>query len=107
MADTWSTGWGPRPRADAHARAARLPRVRLNAVQVSDLFLIATGAYSPLTGFLGQADYRAVVDQMHLANGLPWPLPITLAVPTEVAAGLRVGQAVALTDARGAVVGKL
>src|SRR5919202_5808973 len=107
MADTWSTGWGPRPRADAHARAARLPRVRLNAVQRSDLFLIATGAYSPLTGFLGQADYRSVVDHMHLVNGLPWSLPITLAVLAEVAAGLRVGQEVALTDERGEVVGTL
>jgi sulfate adenylyltransferase len=94
-------------RTEASARAARLPRVQLNAVQLSDLFLIATGAYSPLTGFLGQADYRAVVDQMHLANGLPWSLPITLAVSTEVAAGLRVGAEVALTDECGEVAGTL
>ena len=57
-------------RAEASARAARLPRVRLNAVQLSDLFLIATGAYSPLTGFLGQADYRAVVDHYDRHLGL-------------------------------------
>src|SRR5919205_2682684 len=94
-------------RAEASARAARLPRVRLNAVQLSDLFLIATGAYSPLTGFLGEADYRAAADQMHLANGLPWSLPITLAVSPEVASGLRVGAEVALADERGEVVGTL
>jgi sulfate adenylyltransferase len=47
---------------------------------VADLELIATGAYSPLTGFMGLADYQRVLHEMRLANGLPWSLPITLRV---------------------------
>jgi sulfate adenylyltransferase len=94
-------------RPELLARAATLPRVPLNAVQLSDLYLIATGGYSPLTGFMRQADYLAVVEQMRLANGLPWSLPITLAVSSEVAAGLRPGAEVALTDEHGRIVGLL
>jgi len=65
-------------RAAALDRARTLPAVRLNAVNLADLELIAIGAASPLTGFMGAADYRAVVDDLRLANGLPWSLPITL-----------------------------
>jgi len=88
-------------------RAQTLPRVQLNAVQLSDLQLIATGGYSPLTGFLGEADYRSVVKHMHLANGQPWSLPITLAVDIGVAERLTVGHEVALTDEYGTIVGLL
>ena len=94
-------------RAAALQRAARLPRVQLSAVQLSDLVMIATGGYSPLTGFMGQADYEAVVEGMHLANGLPWSLPITLAVTAEVAKGLQAGTDVALGDEHGRIAGLL
>lgn len=68
-------------RAAEVARQAReLPSTRLNARQASDLTLIAQGACSPLEGFMGQADYNAVVTTMHLAGGLPWTIPVTLAV---------------------------
>ena len=60
-------------------RAADLPSLHLNARQLSDLELIASGAFSPLEGFMGPADYENVVAAMHLANGLPWTIPITLA----------------------------
>jgi len=94
-------------RTDVRARAAMLPHVQLSAVQYSDLVLIATGGYSPLQGFLGQADYEAVVETMHLANGLPWSLPITLAVAEDVAHQLPVGEDVALRDETGQIVGVL
>ncbi len=55
-----------------------LPRLRLSARVLSDLDMIAVGAFSPLEGFLGQADYESVVARMRLANGLPWSIPITL-----------------------------
>ena len=68
-------------REAALERAAQTPRVVLNPVNVSDLELIAIGAFSPLTGFMGSADYASVVDDMRLANGLIWSIPVTLAVP--------------------------
>ncbi|HVH66853.1 MAG TPA: sulfate adenylyltransferase [Gemmatimonadales bacterium] len=60
--------------------AAGLPSVTLDARGAADLELIATGAYSPLTGFMGLADYQRVTHEMRLASGLPWSLPITLRV---------------------------
>ena len=54
--------------------------VTLNARAAADLELLANGAFSPLTGFMGQADYLGVVQNMRLANGLAWSLPITLGV---------------------------
>ena len=60
--------------------AAGLPSVTLDPRGVADLELIATGAYSPLTGFMGLADYQRVLHEMRLASGLPWSLPITLRV---------------------------
>ncbi|MCH7923438.1 MAG: sulfate adenylyltransferase, partial [Nitrospinae bacterium] len=65
--------------AAAEERAADLPQVALNARAISDLELIATGAFSPLEGFMGRQDYQGVIKDMRLSNGLPWSLPITLA----------------------------
>jgi len=73
-----------------------LPRLQLNARQISELLLIATGAYSPLDGFMGEADYREVVSSMHLTNGVAWPMPITLAVSSDDARRLQIKKDVAL-----------
>ncbi|MGC8666889.1 MAG: sulfate adenylyltransferase [Chthonomonadales bacterium] len=81
--------------------AQTLPAIRLNRRQISDLELIATGAASPLTGFLCREDYVQVVRQMHLASGVLWPIPITLAVSEEDARRLRTGTDVSLTDDEG------
>ncbi|MFN8376670.1 MAG: sulfate adenylyltransferase [Anaerolineae bacterium] len=85
-------------REAAAARAAQLPSIQLNEVNLADLEMIANGALSPLTGFMERADYDCVVHDMRLANGLPWTIPITLAVTDEQAAGIRVGQEVALRE---------
>ncbi len=65
---------------DLRRRAASLPALRLSARQESDLDLIANGAFSPLDGFMGRADYDAVVSEMRLTSGLPWTVPVTLAL---------------------------
>ncbi|MBI4310318.1 MAG: sulfate adenylyltransferase [Chloroflexi bacterium] len=88
-------------------KARALPKVRLNPLQASDAEMIAIGAFSPLTGFMGQADYRGVVANMHLQNGLPWSMPVTLAVNEETAKGVRDGQEVALEDEEGRVLGTM
>jgi sulfate adenylyltransferase len=71
------------------AEAASLPRITLNEWQASDLDMIAVGAMSPLTGYMGPKDYRSVVDSMRLASGTPWPLPICLRVDRETAAKVK------------------
>jgi sulfate adenylyltransferase len=70
----------------------QLESVELTPRTAADLELIANGAFSPLTGFMGQADYLGVVKNMHLANGLVWSLPVTLPVSREQAARLELGQ---------------
>jgi len=89
------------------ARAAAAPKLAIGEVALSDLTLIALGIASPLTGFMDSKNYHSVVNDMHLTNGLPWTIPITLPVTTQQAAGLTEGQDVALTDADGNIVGLL
>jgi sulfate adenylyltransferase len=62
------------------ALARKLPKVTLTPREINDLELIANGALSPLTGFMQRADYETVVSDMRLAGGLPWTIPVTLAV---------------------------
>jgi len=89
------------------AQADDLPRVTMDDRTFSDLALIAIGGFSPLTGFMAEADYQRVVKEMRLANGLPWSVPITLSVSEEVANGLNVGDRVRLDDKTGRFVGVL
>lgn len=88
---------------DAPAR----PRVALTMRQQADLDLIAIGALSPLEGFMGKEAYESVVNDMRLPNGLAWSVPITLAVPDDVAASVRGADAVALTDEEDNLLGVL
>ncbi|MCM3293758.1 sulfate adenylyltransferase [Paenibacillus sp. MER 180] len=76
--------------------AAALPRISLDARTLSDIEMIGVGAFSPLEGFMNEDDYKSVVDQMRLANGTVWSLPITLAVSDEAAKTLSTGRPAAL-----------
>lgn len=89
------------------AQADTLPRVTLDARAQSDLEMIAIGGFSPLKGFMEQADYDTVVEEMHLSNGLPWAIPVTLPVSEEIAAPLKEGNWVRLDDADGRFIGVL
>ena len=82
-------------------RAATLPRLTLDARELADLELVATGAASPLRGFLGFRDYQGVLEHLRLANGRPWPVPFTLAVTIpQLARVMQAGEA-ALHDGQG------
>ncbi|MBN1838072.1 MAG: sulfate adenylyltransferase [Spirochaetales bacterium] len=82
--------------AEERRRAASLPKVPLNSKEASDSVMLAMGAFSPLEGFLGRADYLGTVERMELSSGVLWPIPVTVSVGREVAAGIREGQDVAL-----------
>lgn len=74
-------------RAELAERAHRLPSIRLSRRSLSDLTLLATGAFSPLDRFLGQEGYRRVLEEMRLASGHLFPVPVTLPVDPDRSAG--------------------
>jgi sulfate adenylyltransferase len=84
-----------------------LPRVQLDDRAASDLVMIAIGGFSPLNGFMEQNDYEKVVEDMRLASGLPWAIPVTLSVTEEVAEPLKEGSWVRLDDSEGNFIGVL
>jgi sulfate adenylyltransferase len=92
---------GENERAELQERARSLPQILVGSRQLADLEMLAIGAYSPLGGFMKRADYLGVVNDMHLANGLPWTVPITLSTTSEQAATLKEGSQVALLNEHG------
>jgi sulfate adenylyltransferase len=85
-------------RAAEKKRAERLKKVPLSSREVSDLFMLAMGAYTPLEGFMGEEDWRGCCVDMSLSDGLFWPIPITLSCEKDIADGIRIGEEVALLD---------
>jgi len=79
-------------------RARSMPQIHLADRRLSDLEMIGCGAFSPLDGFMKRADYEQVVVNKRLANGLPWTIPITLAVSSDEAESLPIDGEVALID---------
>ena len=90
------TGDGSKALAD---KAKSLPQRQLNSRELSDLELLANGGFSPIDGFLTEADYKSSRDSMHLANGVPWSIPVTLSASKEQANAYK-GD-IALTDVDG------
>lgn len=88
--------------------ASSLRSIPINAWALSDLDLIGVGAFSPLDGFMQEADYISVVNHMRLANGTVWSIPITLGLDEEVITSLREGEELALIgDLDGLIYGIL
>ncbi len=89
-------------REELLARTAQLPSIKISMRNLCDLELMANGGFSPLTTFMGKADYERVLHDMRLSNGTFWPLPITLTVdPKELPT---VGEDIVLRNANNDVV---
>ena len=97
----------PKQKQEFIAKADSLPRVKLDERAVSDLEMIAIGGFSPLTGFMNQADYKRVVSEMRLANGVAWSIPITLSVDEKAANLFKKGDLIRLDNPRGEFIGVL
>ncbi|MEH7238300.1 sulfate adenylyltransferase [Bacillus sp. JJ1562] len=70
--------------------------VEIDRTSLSDLELIANGAYSPIQGFVGSNDYQSILHNMRLSNGLVWSIPITLPITEEAAKKLQIGDTIKL-----------
>ncbi|WP_410772634.1 sulfate adenylyltransferase [Fontibacillus sp. BL9] len=86
------------------AEAKELQSVKISTWAISDLDLIGVGAFSPLTGFLNEEDYRSVVQRMRLADGTVWSIPITLSVSEEDSQTLAIGEKVALVGEQDGII---
>ena len=90
---------------DKRANTQGLPQIPLDPRQLSDSYLIAQGALTPLEGYMGRVDYESVLNRLRLANDVVWSLPITLAVSRSIGESLKEGQDAALTGPEGSTVG--
>ncbi|MEM9056166.1 MAG: sulfate adenylyltransferase, partial [Pseudomonadota bacterium] len=98
----------PEGKADAEKAAAKdYPSWDLTSRQLCDLDLMMSGAFSPLDGFLGKADYDGVCENMRLTSGVLWPMPITLDVTEAFAETIETGKVIALRDAEGVLLATL
>jgi sulfate adenylyltransferase len=84
------------------AEAQNLPKVVVSERELSDLELLAVGALSPLTGFQGEQEYHSILETMHLPDGLPWAIPVTLSLSDGEAKRLGGADRVALLPSEGA-----
>jgi sulfate adenylyltransferase len=84
------------------AEAGNLPKVVVSERDLADLEMLAVGALSPLTGFIGESDYRSVLDSMHLDSGLPWAIPVVLSIDDDTAHRIGGSESIALVPAEGA-----
>jgi sulfate adenylyltransferase len=95
-------------RAATLKRAKGLRQVPMSSRETSDFLMLAMGAYTPLTGFMGHDDWRGVCADMKLMSGLFWPIPITLSCTQALADSIAVEEEVALVDAEsGEIMGTL
>ena len=84
--------------AAERARAATLPPVRVSSREKGDIIMLGIGGFTPLEGFMTRTDWEGVCGGMRMANGLFWPIPITLSANQTTADSIKTGQDVALVD---------
>lgn len=86
-------------RAEERRRAAQLRKISLDSRAVSDVLMLAMGAYTPLQGFMGHDDWHSSSLDMKLTSGTFWPIPITLPVSQDLAESIHAREEIALVDA--------
>ena len=91
-------------RPEAVERAGALKAVPMTSRETSDVIMMAMGAYTPLDGFMGEADWRGVCADMKMSDGLFWPIPVTISVVPELADSVAIGEEVALVDGESGAV---
>jgi sulfate adenylyltransferase len=79
-------------------RAKSLKKVVITTRETGDLLMMGMGAFTPLDGFMGQADWKSVCDRYVMTNGVFWPIPVTMSQPKGVADGIKNGDELALED---------
>ena len=97
----------PERREELRKSSRDWPSWDLTPRQLCDLEMLLSGAFSPLDGFLGRADYESVCDRMRLADGTLWPIPVVLDLPEDVATTLPEGASLALRDPEGTMLAAL
>jgi sulfate adenylyltransferase len=85
-------------RAEELRRAQALRKLPITSREKGDLVMLGIGGFTPLDGFMSRADWKGVCDDMRTADGVFWPIPITLSVDEAIAASIALGDDVALTD---------
>ncbi|MGZ5591085.1 MAG: sulfate adenylyltransferase [Usitatibacter sp.] len=90
--------------AAERSRAAHMPRLVVSSREKGDLVMLGIGGFTPLEGFMTEADWRGVCDGYRTASGLFWPIPITLSADSALASSVAVGSEVALVDPDDATV---
>lgn len=80
------------------ARAESLPKVKVSSREAGDLIMLGIGGFTPLNGFMTHADWEGVCDGYKMANGLFWPIPITLSADSSTADAIKTGSDIALVD---------
>ena len=84
--------------AEERRRAESLPKLRVSSREKGDLVMLGIGGFTPLDGFMTHADWKGACDEMRLADGTFWPIPITLSTNRQAASALQVGAEIALAD---------
>ena len=91
-------------REKALIKARGIKSIKVSSRIISDIELIAVGAFSPIEGFMGKEDYDSVIENMRLKDGLPWSIPITLPVSEEEATGFEEGEELSILDPDGNII---
>jgi sulfate adenylyltransferase len=94
-------------RATELKRAEHLVKVPLSSRELSDLLMLAMGAYTPLNGFMGEEDWRNCCKDMMTSSGVFWPIPITLSSSNDISSGIKIGDEVALVSDNNKIFGIL